>query len=248
MKLDINKLNEAVEKAFDKIFEEEDRKEVKNTEPTQWHDDYSNKEEKNVVQTRINPETKKPEFKIPTNDKVYDTRDAAIAALNENNKNKTENSMSKKVIAINEDDIRNMVMEALNELSPEFLAHSTNVAAQRGRTAQAQNLQKGAQDAFNRDYGFKGKPTRDGNVATYGYSDAGDDYMKIDNLNDYSTQYKNGADAKEYANAQFKTQQRNQYNAGEAAKRRMNNGLRPDGTPYPSLEETVSRVIREFTK
>ena len=105
MKLDINKLNEAVEKAFDKIFEEEDRKEVKNTKPTQWHDDYSNKEESNVVQTRINPSTKKPEFKIPTNNKVFDTRDAAIAALNRS---------KKKAVTINESDIRNMVMEALS--------------------------------------------------------------------------------------------------------------------------------------
>lgn len=109
MKLDINKLNEAVEKAFDRIFEEDDRKEVKNTKPTQWHDDYSNKEENNVVQTRINPETKKPEFKIPTNDKVYDTRDAAIAALRESENNK------KKVITINENDIRNIVMDVLKE-------------------------------------------------------------------------------------------------------------------------------------
>lgn len=108
MKLGINKLNEAVEKAFDRIFEEEDRKEVKNTKPTQWHDDYSNKDEKNVVQTRINPETKKPEFKIPTNDKVYDTRDAAIAALKEG---------KKKTVTITESDIRNMVVNVLNEMA-----------------------------------------------------------------------------------------------------------------------------------
>ena len=106
-KIDINKLNEAVEKAFNRIFEEEEREEVKNTKPTQWHDDYSNKEENNVVQTRINPDTKKPEFKIPTNDKVYDTRDAAIAALKEG---------KKKVITINEEDIRNMVINVLNEM------------------------------------------------------------------------------------------------------------------------------------
>lgn len=108
-KIDIDKLNETVEKAFDRIFEEEDRKEVKDTKPTQWHDDYTNKEEGNVIQTRINPETKKPEFKIPTNDKVYDTKDAAIAALRESGRKNA------KVITINENDIRNMVMEALAE-------------------------------------------------------------------------------------------------------------------------------------
>lgn len=106
-KIDIDKLNETVEKAFDRIFEEEDRKEVKDTKPTQWHDDYTNKEEGNVIQTRINPDTKKPEFKIPTNDKVYDTKDAAIAALRESGRKNA------KVITINENDIRNMVMEAL---------------------------------------------------------------------------------------------------------------------------------------
>ena len=106
-KIDINKLNETVEKAFDRIFEEEDRKEVKDTKPTQWHDDYTNKEEGNVIQTRINPDTKKPEFKIPTNDKVYDTKDAAIAALRESGRKNA------KVITINENDIRNMVMESL---------------------------------------------------------------------------------------------------------------------------------------
>ena len=98
-KIDINKLNETVEKAFDRIFEEEDRKEVKDTKPTQWHDDYTNKEEGNVIQTRINPDTKKPEFKIPTNDKVYDTKDAAIAALKESGRKNA------KVITINENDI-----------------------------------------------------------------------------------------------------------------------------------------------
>ena len=108
-KIDIAKLNEAVEKAFDRIFEEEEKKEVKNTKPTQWHDDYSNKEENNVIQTRINPDTKKPEFKIPTNDKVYDTRDAAIAALK-------EGKGKKKVVTLNEKDIRNMVMGVLNEI------------------------------------------------------------------------------------------------------------------------------------
>lgn len=106
-KIDIDKLNETVEKAFDRIFEEEDRKEVKDTKPTQWHDDYTNKEEGNVIQTRINPDTKKPEFKIPTNDKVYDTKDAAIAALKESGRKNA------KVITINENDIRNMVMESL---------------------------------------------------------------------------------------------------------------------------------------
>lgn len=108
MKLDINKLNEAVEKAFDKIFEEEEKKEKKEVKPDQWHDDYSNKEEGKVVQTRINPDTKKPEFKIPTNDKVYDTRDAAIAALRES---------KKRVMKITEGDIRNMVVNVLNEMA-----------------------------------------------------------------------------------------------------------------------------------
>ena len=107
MKLDINKLNEAVEKAFDRIFENEEKKGKKEVKPDQWHDDYSNKEEGNVVQTRINPDTKKPEFKIPTNDKVYDTRDAAIAALKEG---------KKRVIKITEGDIRNMVVNVLNEM------------------------------------------------------------------------------------------------------------------------------------
>ena len=108
MKLDINKLNEAVEKALDKIFEEEEKKEKKEVKPDQWHDDYSNKEEGNVVQTRINPDTKKPEFKIPTNDKIYDTRDAAIAALRES---------KKKAVTINESDIRNIVISVLNEMA-----------------------------------------------------------------------------------------------------------------------------------
>lgn len=107
MKLDINKLNEAVEKAFDRIFENEEKKGNKEVKPDQWHDDYSNKEEGNVVQTRINPDTKKPEFKIPTNDKVYDTRDAAIAALKEGKKG---------VMKITEGDIRNMVVKVLNEM------------------------------------------------------------------------------------------------------------------------------------
>jgi hypothetical protein len=106
--LDINKLNEAVEKAFDRIFENEEKKGKKEVKPDQWHDDYSNKEEGNVVQTRINPDTKKPEFKIPTNDKVYDTRDAAIAALKEG---------KKRVMKITEGDIRNMVVNVLNEMA-----------------------------------------------------------------------------------------------------------------------------------
>jgi len=115
MKLDINKLNEAVEKALDRIFEEEDKKEKKEVKPDQWHDDYSNKEEKHVIQTRINPDTKKPEFKIPTNDKVYDTRDAAIAALKEG---------KKRVMKITEGDIRNMVVNVLNEMAgDEFKAN-----------------------------------------------------------------------------------------------------------------------------
>ena len=107
-KIDINKLNEAVEKAFNKIFEEEEKKGKKGVKPDQWHDDYSNKKDGNIVQTRINPDTKKTEFKIPTNDKVYDTRDAAIAAL-KNGK--------KRVAKITEGDIRNMVMNVLNEMA-----------------------------------------------------------------------------------------------------------------------------------
>ena len=146
MKLDINKLNEAVEKAFDKIFEEEDRKEVKNTKPTQWHDDYSNKEEKNVVQTRINPDTKKPEFKIPTNDKVYDTRDAAIAALKES---------KKKTITITESDIRNMVMEALNELDYSTYKSAFDKMVGKGQHNRADRLNQGVNQVYgqhgNRD-------------------------------------------------------------------------------------------------
>lgn len=109
MKLDINKLNEAVEKAFDKIFENGEKKEKKEVKPTQWHDDYSNKEEGNVVQTRINPDTKKPEFKIPTNDKVYDTRDAAIAALKESKKG----TSMKKTIRMNESELKNIIIESV---------------------------------------------------------------------------------------------------------------------------------------
>lgn len=118
-KIDIGKLNEAVEKAFDRIFEEEE-KEMK---PDQWHDDYSNKEENNVIQTRINPDTKKPEFKIPTNDKVYDTRDAAIAALKEgkgkskNNLKEDKNTMDRKpTIGMVEERLRNFVDEAVKRV------------------------------------------------------------------------------------------------------------------------------------
>ena len=113
-KIDIGKLNEVVEKAFDRIFEEEEKKEMEKPKSTQWHDDYSNKEENNVIQTRINPDTKKLEYTIPTNDKVYDTRDAAIAAL-KGGKGK------KKVVTLNEKDIRNMVMSVLNESKNMFI-------------------------------------------------------------------------------------------------------------------------------
>ena len=56
--------------------------------PTQWYDTYVNKEsgkkkDGDIVQMRLNPKTMKPEFKSPTSDKVYDTRDAAISALKE---------------------------------------------------------------------------------------------------------------------------------------------------------------------
>lgn len=114
-KIDIGKLNEAVEKAFDRIFEEEEKKEKKEVKPDQWHDDYSNKEENNVIQTRINPDTKKPEFKIPTNDKVYDTRDAAIAALKEG-KGKKNTMDRKQTIRMNEEQLRNFVNEAVKRI------------------------------------------------------------------------------------------------------------------------------------
>ena len=109
-KIDINKLNEAVEKAFNKIFEEEEKnKENKNTEPTQWHDEYINNDDNDVVQARMNPESGKEEYKIPTRDTVFTTKDAAISALN-------EDKAGKKIVKLTEGDIRNMVVNVLNEM------------------------------------------------------------------------------------------------------------------------------------
>lgn len=108
-KIDINKLNETVEKAFNKIFEEEEKnKENKNTEPTQWHDEYINNDDNDVVQARMNPESGKEEYKIPTRDTVFTTKDAAISALKES---------KKRVMKITEGDIRNMVVNVLNEMA-----------------------------------------------------------------------------------------------------------------------------------
>ena len=87
-KYDIEKLNEAVEKAFNRIFEEEEKKEdKKDNKKTQWHDEYVNNYKNDVVQTRMNPNSGKEEYKIPTRDTIFKTKDAAISALDKNNKN-----------------------------------------------------------------------------------------------------------------------------------------------------------------
>ena len=111
-KIDIKRLNEAVEKTLDKIFEEEmkssEEKDVKKSEE-QWHDEYVNNDRGDVVQARMNPKSGKEEYKIPTRDTVFTTKDAAISALN-------ENKAGKKVVKLTEGDIRNMVSIVLNEM------------------------------------------------------------------------------------------------------------------------------------
>ena len=85
VRLNESELKAMIYEAVSRILEDDDKKNVK---PTQWYDTYVNKEkgdkkDGDIVQMRLNPDTMKPEFKSPTNDKVYDTRDAAINALNE---------------------------------------------------------------------------------------------------------------------------------------------------------------------
>lgn len=110
-KIDIKRLNEAVEKALDRIFEEEmkssEEKDVKKSEE-QWHDEYVNNDRGDVVQARMNPKNGKEEYKIPTRDTVFTTKDAAISALKEG---------KKRVMKITEGDIRNMVSIVLNEMA-----------------------------------------------------------------------------------------------------------------------------------
>jgi hypothetical protein len=110
-KIDIKRLNEAVEKALDGIFEEEmkssEEKDVRKSEE-QWHDEYVNNDRGDVVQARMNPESGKEEYKIPTRDTVFTTKDAAISALNEG---------KKRVMKITEGDIRSMIANVLNEMA-----------------------------------------------------------------------------------------------------------------------------------
>lgn len=88
IRLNESELKGLIYEAVSRILEDGEKKDVK---PTQWYDTYVNKEsgekkDGDIVQMRLNPDTMKPEFKSPTNDKVYDTRDSAINALNKDNK------------------------------------------------------------------------------------------------------------------------------------------------------------------
>lgn len=247
MKLDINKLNEAVEKAFDRIFEEEEKKEKKEVKPDQWHDDYSNKEEGNVVQTRINPDTKKPEFKIPTNDKVYDTRDAAIAALRES---------KKKTITITESDIRNMVMEALSELNYSTYKSAFDKMSGKGQHNRAVKLNKGVNQVYGQN-GNRDTTPDDPSQDEIRY-DLGTDTMNIASpIAGKSTRFTRDGEIKHNMNFMSDTNDTNPLrtshrkvanNRAKALDWYRGGGKEGHRTVDDFIAETVSRVLSEYIK
>ena len=151
----------------------------------------------------------------------------------------------KKVIRLTESDIHRMVMEAMNELSPELLAHAARLSSEKGRPEQASNLSTGSLNAFDREYGWEDKPTvTNGSTTTHncdGSITFNHPYMKP---RDYEC---GTAETNAFAERNLKPAQRNKYYQGAAAKHRMENGLRPDGTPY-GLEEAISNALRKYIK
>ena len=138
----------------------------------------------------------------------------------------------KQTVKITESELQGLIREALDELSPEFLAHASHKARKAGRNGQADSLFKGATDAFNRDYGWEYMPDRSGQKTSFSYND----FHGIDD----GGIHRNISEPHVYANSNLKPAQRKKYFDGQNAKYRMKNNMRPDGTSYENakLDET----------
>ena len=62
----------------------------------------------------------------------------------------------KKAIRLNEEDIRNLVTEVINEMSPEFMAHAARMADRKNRTVHGDRFRRNAVDKFNKDFQIYG--------------------------------------------------------------------------------------------
>ena len=106
----LNVVTKAINESLDNDTKDEKEKVEVSTDQEQWHNEYVNNDDNDVVQARVNPKSGKEEYKIPTRDTVFTTKDAAISALN-------EDKARKKVVKLTEGDIRNMVSIVLNEMA-----------------------------------------------------------------------------------------------------------------------------------
>ncbi len=104
----LNVVTKAINESLDNDSKDEKEKVEVSTDQEQWHNEYVNNDDNDVVQARVNPESGKEEYKIPTRDTVFTTKDAAISALNEDTK--------KKVVKLNENILRDMINEVMDEL------------------------------------------------------------------------------------------------------------------------------------
>ena len=111
----LNVVTKAINESLDNDSKDEKEKVEVSTDQEQWHNEYVNNDDNDVVQARVNPESGKEEYKIPTRDTVFTTKDAAISALNEDTK--------KKVVKLNENILRDMINEVMDELMKKFLIY-----------------------------------------------------------------------------------------------------------------------------
>jgi hypothetical protein len=116
-----------------------------------------------------------------------------------------------------------LIREALDELSPEFLAHASNKARNAGRYGQADKLFTGAKRAFDRDYGWEYIPDREGRNTSFSY----DEFHGMD-----GGIHRNIAEPDKYASSELRPAQRKKYFDAKQAKHRMKHDMRPDGTSY----------------
>ena len=132
---------------------------------------------------------------------------------------------------------KEQLKEALDELSPELLAHASKEAQKQGRTFQGYNLDRGAMQAFNRDYGWENKDTRNPEMTTsFGYPGAIDIFYNGKYSQKPKDGYKNETHL-DVANRYLKPAQRSRYLKGLDALIRMRNGQHPDGTHYDSDDD-----------
>lgn len=133
----------------------------------------------------------------------------------------------KQTIRLNENELKQLIREAINELSPELLSYASNQAYNQGRNKQGAALLQGANRAFNRDYGWEDEPCRDDDmVSTHRLSGIN---VKLDGC---TPQGFTGDEACDFVMDNAKAAQRNRYINGEKAKERMRNGQDPNGAPY----------------